>query len=154
MPILFEFSTLAVTHGTCLMPATEEQNMSLNSQKPQLLNSWNRSTSSQLSAPQIGLSSTAPPQSHPLSFSNHLHTCGLFWKTSAARKLVQLYGHLFLRRRTNCCRQRDLLMTHIHSFLGSFLRNSGYTGAEADTAVVAATAAYLMFVTIPLMQAL
>lgn len=69
MPILFEFSTLAVTHGTCLMPATEEQNMSLNSQKPQLLNSWNRSTSSQLSAPQIGLSSTAPPQSHPHSGS-------------------------------------------------------------------------------------
>lgn len=28
MPILFDFSTLAGAHGTCLMPATEEQNMS------------------------------------------------------------------------------------------------------------------------------
>lgn len=47
---------------------------------------------------------------------------------------------------------RDLFMTHIHSFLGCFLRNSGYT--EADTVAVAAPVAYLMFVTIPLMQAL
>lgn len=105
--------------------------MSLHSQKPHPVNMWNRSSSHFSSSSNKTLfycSFPKPSLNFPsackyLYFFNHLHTCGLFWWSSAARRLFQLLGHNFSENK------KELLQVEAFSCHSSpvFLRNSGCT---------------------------